>query len=136
MGQGLPVNQSALAAELGTHHPVLRLPAGNPESNLRPEGSPVGDKASATKSIDMSLRKVIKTCSSFPSDEAMTELFYLAPKNIRKNRRCQFGTAKPPQTASQSNSTNGRCQANPITVYRKFRTPAPVQNLPASTAAS
>ena len=32
----------------------------------------------------MSLRKVIKTRSSFPTDEAVTKLFYLALKNISK----------------------------------------------------
>jgi len=32
----------------------------------------------------MSLRKVIKTCSSFPTDEAVTKLFYLALRNISK----------------------------------------------------
>ena len=32
----------------------------------------------------MSLRKVIKTRSSFPTDEAVTKLFYLALRNISK----------------------------------------------------
>ena len=38
----------------------------------------------AIESIDMSLRKVIKARSSFPTDEAVTKLFYLALKNISK----------------------------------------------------
>ena len=38
----------------------------------------------AIESINMSLRKVIKTRSSFPTDEAVTKLFYLALKNISK----------------------------------------------------
>jgi putative transposase len=39
----------------------------------------------AIESINMSLRKVIKTRSSFPTDEAVTKLFYLALNNISKN---------------------------------------------------
>lgn len=38
----------------------------------------------AIESISMSLRKVIKTRSSFPNDEAVTKLFYLALRNISK----------------------------------------------------
>ena len=38
----------------------------------------------AIESINMSLRKVIKTRSSFPTDEAVTKLFYLALNNISK----------------------------------------------------
>jgi transposase-like protein len=38
----------------------------------------------AIESINMSLRKVIKTRSSFPTDEAATKLFYLALRNISK----------------------------------------------------
>jgi len=38
----------------------------------------------AIESINMSLRKVIKTRSSFPTDEAVSKLFYLALNNISK----------------------------------------------------
>jgi putative transposase len=38
----------------------------------------------AIESINMSLRKVIKTRRSFPTDEAVTKLFYLALNNISK----------------------------------------------------
>ncbi len=38
----------------------------------------------AIESINMSLRKVIKTRASFPTDEAVTKLFYLALNNISK----------------------------------------------------
>jgi len=38
----------------------------------------------AIESINMSLRKIIKTRSSFPTDEAATKLFYLALRNISK----------------------------------------------------
>ncbi|WP_235025632.1 DDE-type integrase/transposase/recombinase, partial [Caballeronia terrestris] len=39
----------------------------------------------AIESINMSLRKVIKTRSSFPTDDAVTKLFYLSLNNISKN---------------------------------------------------
>ena len=39
---------------------------------------------SVIESIDMSLRKVTKTRSSFPTDEAVSKLFYLALNNISK----------------------------------------------------
>jgi len=38
----------------------------------------------AIESINMSLRKAIKTRASFPTDEAVTKLFYLALRNISK----------------------------------------------------
>ena len=38
----------------------------------------------AIESINMGLRKVIKTRSSFPTDEAVTKLLYLALNNISK----------------------------------------------------
>ena len=38
----------------------------------------------AIESINMSLRKVINTRSSVPTDEAVTKLFYLALRNISK----------------------------------------------------
>ena len=44
----------------------------------------LGDTTNAIESINMSLRKVIKTHSSFPTDEAVSKLFYLALKNISK----------------------------------------------------
>jgi len=38
----------------------------------------------AIESINMSLRKIIKTRSSFPTDEAVSKLFFLALNNISK----------------------------------------------------
>jgi transposase-like protein len=38
----------------------------------------------AIESINMSLRKIIKTRSSFPTDEAVSKLFYLALNNIKR----------------------------------------------------
>jgi transposase-like protein len=49
-----------------------------------PQEVPLGDTTNAIESINMSLRKVIKTRSSFPTDEAVTKLFYLALNNISK----------------------------------------------------
>jgi len=44
----------------------------------------LGDTTNAIESINMSLRKVTKTRSSFPTDEAVIKLFYLALRNISK----------------------------------------------------
>jgi len=38
----------------------------------------------AIESINMSLRKVIKTRASFPTDDAVSKLFYLALHNSKK----------------------------------------------------
>jgi len=48
----------------------------------------------AIESINMSLRKFTKTRSSFPTDEAVSKLFYLALNNISENGRCRYGTGK------------------------------------------
>ncbi len=42
------------------------------------------DTTDAIESINMSLRKVIKTRASFPSDEAVRKLLYLALNNLSK----------------------------------------------------
>jgi hypothetical protein len=59
MGQGLSIHRAELAAQLVTCDSVLRLSAGDPQ----------GDQDR----------------SSFPTDEAVTRLFYLALNNISKN---------------------------------------------------
>ena len=38
----------------------------------------------AIESINMGLRKIIKTRSSFPTDEAVSKLFFLALNNMSK----------------------------------------------------
>ena len=38
----------------------------------------------AIESVNMSLRKITKNCGSFPSDEALLKLFYLALRNISR----------------------------------------------------
>ena len=40
----------------------------------------------AIESVNMSLRKLTKNRGSFPSDEALTKLFYLALRNISQKR--------------------------------------------------
>ena len=44
------------------------------------------------ESINMSLRKVIKNRSSFPTDEAVSKLYYLALNNIARSGQCRYGT--------------------------------------------
>jgi transposase-like protein len=48
----------------------------------------------AIESLNMSLRKDIKTRSSLPRYEAVSKLFYLALNNNRKNGQCQNGTGR------------------------------------------
>jgi len=45
-----------------------------------------GDGANAVESLNMSLRKVIKTRGSFPTEEAAIKLLYLALTHIAKKR--------------------------------------------------
>jgi transposase-like protein len=42
------------------------------------------DTTNAIESVNMSLRKITKNRGSFPSDEALLKLFYLALRNISK----------------------------------------------------
>lgn len=44
----------------------------------------------AIESLNMSLRKITKNRGSFPPDEALLKLFYLAIQNIKKNGRCRL----------------------------------------------
>ncbi|HQQ16798.1 MAG TPA: transposase, partial [Deltaproteobacteria bacterium] len=41
-------------------------------------------RTDAIESLNISLRKVIKTKSSFPNDDALKKILYLALKNIEK----------------------------------------------------
>ena len=50
----------------------------------------------AIESVNMSLRKITKNRGSFPSDDALLKLFYLALRNISKNGPCRFETGRPP----------------------------------------
>jgi transposase-like protein len=75
MERKLPVDWATVAKELGESHPAVRLSAGDPESDYT---------TNAIESINMSLRKVTKSRASFPTDDAVLKLFYLALNNISK----------------------------------------------------
>ena len=45
---------------------------------------PLGDTTNAIESVNMSLRKITKNRGSFPSDDALLKLFFLALRNISK----------------------------------------------------
>lgn len=47
-----------------------------------PKEVPLEDTTNAIESVNMSLRKITKNRGSFPSDEALLKLFYLALRNI------------------------------------------------------
>ena len=72
-GSGLPAYRAVLATQLGTHHPVLRLSTRDTAHHFT---------TNAIESVNMSLRKITKNRGSFPSDEALLKLFYLALMNI------------------------------------------------------
>ena len=61
------------------------------------------------ESLNMSLRKVIKTRASFPNDEAAFKLLYLALRNAAKSGRCRCRTGAGRCRRSQL-STKGACQ--------------------------
>ena len=50
----------------------------------------------ALESVNMRVRKIIKTRGHFPSDEAAAKLIYLALRNIWKDWRCPRGSGGPP----------------------------------------
>jgi len=59
---------------------------------LSPEGFPPEesdeDQGDAIESVNMGLRKLSNNRGSFPSDEALTKLFYLALRNISQKWTC------------------------------------------------
>ena len=62
----------------------LHWPRITPFFDYPPEIRKVIYTTNAIESINMSLRKVIKNRSTFPTDEAVSKLFYLALNNISK----------------------------------------------------
>ena len=68
-------DQPDVAPELGTHHAVLRLPGRHSQGDLHHQ---------RVESLNMSLRKVIKTRGSFPNEGAALKLLYLALEHIAK----------------------------------------------------
>lgn len=65
-----------------------------PFFDFPPEIRKVIYTTNAIESVNMSLRKITKNRGSFPSDEALLKLFYLALRNISKNRRCRSVTGR------------------------------------------
>ena len=76
MGPEVPDHRAELAAGLGARHPVLRLPAGCVR---------IIYTTNAIESLNMQLRKIIKTRGHFPSDEAAIKLLWLALRHITRN---------------------------------------------------
>ena len=62
-----------------THRLLSKPPAATCVAGLRPHRS---HHTNAIESLHRGLRKIIKTRGSFPSDEAVTKLLYLALKNL------------------------------------------------------
>jgi len=56
----------------------------------------------AIESLNLSLRKVTKARGSFPNDEAVSKLLYLAVRNIAKKWTIPVYARKDPSTASPS----------------------------------
>ena len=87
MGIALSGGRPGLAARLGARGADVRVPAGDPEDDLRDQHP--------GKILHRSLRKIIKTRGSFPSDEAAAKLLYLAIRNagMRWNRPIDWTAA-------------------------------------------
>jgi putative transposase len=71
-----------MAARVGTRHTVLCVSAGNPARCVH---------TNAIESLNMQLRKIIKTRGHFPNDEAAIKLLWLALRNgLTKSVRAAF----------------------------------------------
>lgn len=83
-------NLSAFAKKWDASHPTIAKSWRNnweriiPMFSYPPEIRKAIYTTNAIESLNMSLRKVTKNRGSFPNDEAMTKLLYLAMKNISK----------------------------------------------------
>ena len=75
MGWKIPHSQPALASTLGDIIPFFGYSA---------EIRKVIYTTNAIESLNRSLRKVLKTKGSFPNDESILKLMYLAMQNISK----------------------------------------------------
>jgi hypothetical protein len=79
MGWGVSHDPPDVAPELGTPDPIFR-----PFFAWLADIRKVIYTTSAVESLNMSLRKVIKTRGSFPNQEAAFKLLYLALEHIAK----------------------------------------------------
>lgn len=72
---------------LQRHRPILatQLGAGGPFFAFAPEIQRIIYTTNAIKSLNMTLRRAIKTRSSFPTDEAVLKLLFLALRNAGKS---------------------------------------------------
>jgi putative transposase len=75
VGPDTPHHQPGVAPELGAHHPVFAF-----SHEIRK----VIYTTNAVESLNMSLRKIIKTRRSFHNEEAARRLLYLALRNHSK----------------------------------------------------
>ena len=87
MGQALPGDRPGLAASLGIRGAAVRLPAGDPQDDLHNKRD--------RESLHRSLRKIIKTRGSFPTDEAALKLLFLAIRNagVKWRRQVEWTAA-------------------------------------------
>ncbi len=99
MGRHPSDHQQMLASELGKDHsPVFLSSRRFARRSIRPTPSNL---------LNMSLRKVTKNRGSFPSDEAMLKLLYLAlEEHCQKMGLCRSGTGNRPLTSSPSSLEN------------------------------
>jgi len=74
----------------------------------------------AIESVNMSLRKITKNRGSFPSDEALLKLFYLALRNISRNWTMPIRDWKAALTRLPSSSRIGCHSVKQKPVYTKF----------------
>ena len=79
---------------------VVRLAAGlenvTPFFVFPPDIRRVIYTTNAIESLNMQLRKIIKTRSHFPTDEAAIKLLWLALRNVLANPSGRPSTGKPP----------------------------------------
>ncbi len=73
MGHQVPLDRAVLDAGLGARHAVLRVSTGYSQSDLHDQ---------AIESLNMQLRKIIKTRGHFPNDESAIKLLWLALRNV------------------------------------------------------
>ncbi len=64
--------------------PFLDYPAEIRKDDLPPPKEVPLDTANAIEAVNISLRKVTKSRGSFPNDDALIKLYYLALRNIGK----------------------------------------------------
>jgi hypothetical protein len=82
----------------------------------------------------MSLRKITKNRGSFPSDEALMKLFYLALRNISRKWTMPIRDWKAALTRFTIQFEDRMTTSNQNPVYTKFGTPSPLSAPPSKLA--